>query len=74
MANEHCAEATVSAVDSWPLNGLTPTQAVSDDPTDERRLLSFRFPALLVPPLLLQDSFRALDRRMCVVPPFRSCL
>ena len=28
-----------------------------------RGLLSFRLPALLVPPLLLQDSFRALTRR-----------
>ena len=31
-----CAEATPSAVDSWPLNGLTTAQAASDDPTDDR--------------------------------------
>ena len=32
-----CAEATASAVDSWPLNDLTTAQEVSDDPTDDRR-------------------------------------
>lgn len=32
-----CVEATASAVDSWPLNGLTTAQAERDDPTDARR-------------------------------------
>ena len=60
------AEATVSMVDSWPLKDLTPTQAVRDHPTDGRArtsLLSIILPALLIPPPLLQHSFRALTRQ-----------
>lgn len=60
MVNERCAETTALVVDSLSLNGLTPTQAVSDDPSDGGGLLSFRSPALPLPPRPLQDPSRAL--------------